>query len=153
MRRLTDSQIRAIRAGISDKTVERAFRRSSHGKNLSKRQKKSNSLKQNPNIQRIYAKGTRVFANKKLNGPTRIPGVKINGKPAVAVPRNDGKFNVIGAYAQSRNGKNYGLAVFSESGKIMRFSGRRTPRIQKAYSIIKNGGRSFKKGSTGHAGG
>lgn len=153
MRKLTDSQIRAIRAGISSKTVERSRRRSAQAKQTALNSKKNKVPKSNPNIQRIYAKGRRVFANKKLNGPTRIPGVKINGKPAVAVPRNDGKFNVIGAYAQSRNGKNYGLAVFYESGKMMKSSGKRTPRLQRAYSIIKSGGRSFKKGSTGHAGG
>ena len=153
MARLRNYQVRAIRAGISEKDVERARRRSSHSTTAASKQAKSSKPKQNSNIQRIYAKGRRVFGNKKLTGPRRIPGVKINGKPAIAVPRNDGKFNVIGAFAQSRDGKSYGIGVFNESGSVFQHSGRMTPRIKRVYSMIKNGGRRFRKGSTGRSSG
>lgn len=153
MARLRDYQVRAIKAGVSEKDITRALRRSSHSRAAASKQVKSSKIKQNPNIQRIYAKGRRIFGNKKLTGPRRIPGVKINGKPAIAIPRNDGKFNVIGAYAKSRDGKNYGIGIFNESGTIFKMSGRRTPRLQRVYAMIKNGGRSFRKGSTGRSSG
>ena len=153
MARSRSSQIRGIKAGLSDKDVEGARRRSSQYKRAVSKLAKGNKPKQNPNIQRIYAKGRRIFGSKKLTGPRRIPGVKINGKPAIAFPRNDGKFNVIGAYAQSRDGRNYGLAIFDESGTMFRLVGRRTSRLQRVYSMIQKGGRGFKKGSIGSSGG
>ena len=143
----------SIRSGISEMRLKRSYRNSSHGAREAILEKKSNKSKQNSNIQRIYAKGRKMFANKKLTEPTRIPGMKINGKSAIAVPRRDGKFNIIGARAQSRDGKNYGLAIYFESGRVGRMQGKRTVRIQKVYSMIKSGGGTFKKGSTGSRGG
>ena len=145
VRLLNNAQIRAIRAGVTDKDLKRSFERSSYGR----RSVKTPKARQSANIQRIYAKARSLFANRKLTSPRRITGMRINGKPAVAVPRQDGKFNVVGAYAQSSRGKSVGLAIFNESGSIHRLpngSG-------KAYSIIRNSRAAFRKGSTGSRGG
>lgn len=64
MARLRDYQVRAIKAGVSEKDITRALRRSSHSRAAASKQVKSSKLKQNPNIQRIYAKGRRILAIK-----------------------------------------------------------------------------------------